>query len=54
MESRPDTNIEDLRSDQISGLETPQVTTGLLPDSHHTAGHYHISMTLADLFLSLK
>ena len=35
-------NIEDLRLNQILGLGTPQVTTGLLPDSRHTAGHYHM------------
>ena len=25
------------------GLETPPVTTGLLPDSPHTAGHHHVA-----------
>ena len=31
------------------GLETPPVTTGLLPDSPHTAGHYHIARLLVSL-----
>ena len=31
------------------GLETPPVTTGHLPDSPHTAGHYHIARPLVSL-----